>query len=992
MAKTRRAGSSSQIPGKDSRLKKNDMSSDLGGSGTAFRNGFIEHEYNSTLQGWSGLNIYEKMRKSDAQVQASLLVMELPIRSTEWFIEPAVDENNNVTPEAQEIADFVHEALFERMSIAWDDYLHEVLTCLPFGHSVFEKVYDADDEHVWIDKLASRKQSTIQKWQTADGGAGITQQLSAPMTSGPNEGKHMVSIPAQKLLVFTINREGDNLEGTSVLRSAYKHWYIKDSLYKFDSVKHERQGIGIPMLKLPAKATDADKREAKLILARLRANEQQGVVLPEGFTLEYADTKAGTNSDMKWSVEHHNAMIAKNVLAMFMEIVTGEGGSRALSEDQSDFFLLALEAVARMIDEVHSRYLIPELVSLNYPNAITFPRLAHKKLGNVDYQRIMTALSTGSAAGIIDPDFDLEVWARKLMDLPAKMSPEAKAEIQQEEADAGLMDPLGLEDEEDIVEVDEDGEPIEDEEIEEIQATETRFFAMHDGVYAFHEGDWMEHDGQEFRIVSEATKKKISEALKRRGGRSRIRVDKENLRQEKSPVRKARAARVSKRVKALKQKARSAKNIAAKKRVGQAIRALNARIKAADPVVHVHPMHAPDPVYQAYSSIFDNKRIIALQNSVRRDDLPAIRSKGFRFNDFEDEAWRGLTFAERKVNLTSLKKAMQKAEADLTTSMGEVTEKMKEDLLEQVKKAVDNNDIAAVGKIKAKYTGELAGALTDVQKQMFDIGKTGAAAEMAVKAPATLGEVKGVMRVGNDKLVEKLAADMENAAAQAVTQAAAKRGGSITQTGVAEAVGAAGASIDRIIEQAAQLRTLTLTGALNLGRASIFERFPELIYGFQFSAILDDKTTDTCLSLDGRVVAAGSPDFYTYAPPRHYNCRSIWVEILNEEEFKPEFDDIPASVPDNATIDVHKEMKAPEVKAGSAAARVLREELEDRRAKVEDLEASGKFPNRLASHKKRIAELEGQVGEEEFTDGAFDLQVRAILRADGIRFTDEHAG
>jgi predicted transcriptional regulator YdeE len=76
-----------------------------------------------------------------------------------------------------------------------------------------------------------------------DGQPGITQQLDAPLTTGPNKGQSNVSIPAQKLVIFTHRREGDNYEGRSSLRSAYKHWFFKDTLYRLDGIRHERQGV-----------------------------------------------------------------------------------------------------------------------------------------------------------------------------------------------------------------------------------------------------------------------------------------------------------------------------------------------------------------------------------------------------------------------------------------------------------------------------------------------------------------------------------------------------------------------------------------------------------------------------------------------------------------------------------------------------------------------------------------------------------------------------
>lgn len=87
------------------------------------------------------METYDKMRRSDAQVSAVLLAMELPIRSAYWYIDPAKDENGEVSDFDKQVADFVQEAIFERLHDGWDNKLREILTMLPFGFSVFEKVY-----------------------------------------------------------------------------------------------------------------------------------------------------------------------------------------------------------------------------------------------------------------------------------------------------------------------------------------------------------------------------------------------------------------------------------------------------------------------------------------------------------------------------------------------------------------------------------------------------------------------------------------------------------------------------------------------------------------------------------------------------------------------------------------------------------------------------------------------------------------------------------
>ena len=137
------------------------------------------------------MEMYDRMRRSDAQVSAVLLAMELPIRNAFWDIEPAKNDDDEVTDEYQEQADFIKENLFERMQDGFDAKLREILTMLPFGFSIFEKVYVSDGERVWLDKLGFRKQPTITRWTTSARLPGITQLLPTPSPSGEFE----VSIP-----------------------------------------------------------------------------------------------------------------------------------------------------------------------------------------------------------------------------------------------------------------------------------------------------------------------------------------------------------------------------------------------------------------------------------------------------------------------------------------------------------------------------------------------------------------------------------------------------------------------------------------------------------------------------------------------------------------------------------------------------------------------------------------------------------------------------
>lgn len=71
------------------------------------------------------------------------------------------------------------------------------------------------------------------------------------------------------------------------------------------------------------------------------------------------------------------------------------------------------------------------------------------------------------------------------------------------------------------------------------------------------------------------------------------------------------------------------------------------------------------------------------------------------------------------------------------------------------------------------------------------------------------------------------------------------------------------------------------TEVLNKGRVAAFNESP-VVQGYEYSAILDDVTTEVCRGLDGKQFAKGTEP----VPPMHFNCRSVLVPIIIGEEFE----------------------------------------------------------------------------------------------------------
>jgi hypothetical protein len=376
-------------------------------------------EYLSALRFPDDISIYEKMGRSDAQVKAILLMLSLPIRSTQWFIRPK-DESSK----AKKIANFVEECLFGDygigLQLGFDDFIRNVTTMFQFGHSIFEKVFEVKKGQYKWKKFAVRPQSTIYDIYYDD--VGDLKSIDQYMI---NNNWQTVNIPVSKLLFFSHDMTQGNVRGNSVLRAAYKHWKIKDYLYKIVNIGIERNFVGTPVLTLPENYTTEDKELADQIVTTLRSSEYGGVRLPDGFVLEMFEGKR-TLADVQPYIDHQDLAITKAIVAQFMNLGSGNStsGSFALSSDQSEMFLMMLDSAAKNICNIVNCHAIPELVRYNFASNL-FPILSFKPMNST---KLINSLKTLVDGKMILPDDDLEVYIRDMLDLPEQNPAQSREE------------------------------------------------------------------------------------------------------------------------------------------------------------------------------------------------------------------------------------------------------------------------------------------------------------------------------------------------------------------------------------------------------------------------------------------------------------------------------------------------------------------------------------------------------------------------------------
>jgi phage gp29-like protein len=387
----------------------------FGGSGVGYLlTNLGADEYLPELSFPRSIAVYTRMRRSDATVQALELAITLPIRATDWDVRPASDD-----PTSKEAADLVYDNLFGGMTHTFDDFLRDALLALFYGFVVFEKVFEERDDYIVWRKFAPRHPQTIERFLFDETGglAGIRQ-----VGFDPQGRFRRVDIPIDKLLVFIWRRELGNPYGVSVLRAAYKHWFLKDLAYKLQAIALERWAVGIPVGKVPTGTSEQDKQTFLQMLEAMRGHERAAMVLPEDYSVELIGAEAGQRANQAFveAIQHHDTMIVKSVLAQFLNLGTGDVGSWALSRDHSQLFLMGLNSVAQWFADHINRYAIPQLCRLNFGEDFTnFPELTFADLRLVLQREVLAeAISKLVQTGILTPDRSLQEWVRDVFDLP----------------------------------------------------------------------------------------------------------------------------------------------------------------------------------------------------------------------------------------------------------------------------------------------------------------------------------------------------------------------------------------------------------------------------------------------------------------------------------------------------------------------------------------------------------------------------------------------
>jgi len=242
------------------------------------------------------------------------------------------------------------------------------------------------------------------------------------------------------------------------------------------------------------------------------------------------------------------------------------------------------------------------------------------------------------------------------------------------------------------------------------------------------------------------------------------------------------------------------------------------------------------------------------------------------------------TSYEKKVNFAEIKFALDSADLNVMTDTKPIFEKIAYDVIDQIerKKILDKQKIDMVDGIKINHLKDLKLALKKTFREVFLRGKSEARTEVNKKDMAK--------PLASDKFLEMLeketfsfVGDWQYDISKRVRQtliAAIKDGRPLSDVTEEILQTITGESNKTRIERFARTKH---TEIYNKGRLEYFKD-SGVVAAYQYSAILDDRTSDICADLDGKIFSDGSEP----VPPLHFYCRSTLVPITKYEDFTPD--------------------------------------------------------------------------------------------------------
>ena len=408
--------------------------------------GYVREEFLTELTGLVGMRTYRQMRDNDPVIGACLFAIEMLLRNVTWRVQPADD-----SPDATWAAEFARTCLFEDMDMTWSMTLAEILTMLTFGWAYFEMTMKYrngyqppqqlddvpfmpsryDDGLLGFGKVSIRAQETLLRWEFDTSGGLMGMHQLDPFTG------RLAYIPYEKALLFRPTSWKANPEGRSILRNAYRPWYLKNNLENIEGIGIERDLAGLPIAYVPAQTmspkASADEQAQlaaiKRIVRNVRVDEQHGIVFPSLYDVnghplykfELLSSAGSKQFDTNAVIQRYDLRISQSMLADMIFLGHEAVGSFALASSKTNILSTSLGGYLIAIADIVNRRMVPFLWRVNALPEALMPCFVHGDVESVDLAELGGFVQQYAQAGF--DVLDLESYLRQAAGLPEKSRP-----------------------------------------------------------------------------------------------------------------------------------------------------------------------------------------------------------------------------------------------------------------------------------------------------------------------------------------------------------------------------------------------------------------------------------------------------------------------------------------------------------------------------------------------------------------------------------------
>lgn len=361
---------------------------------------------------WGYRKIDEMLR--DDQVKAATMFKQNAVIATGWTIKSPEGQSDDWEPTA-----FCKEVL-ESIKGSFDSVLSEILSAIPYGHSLTETIWAERDGHLVIESLKTRHPHGIT----------FVQDVHGNVTGIKQNGKDLTE---EKYIRWAYDGRFANPYGRTDLSAAYRGWWGKTNAYKWLAMLLERMGIPpIYAMYDPEVFTREKAGDVQTLLAKMRSASTAAIPRPSPESLDFWSTeiKGEVSGVFVPALSMYNTDIARGILMPGLLGATPETniGSFARAQVHFDVFLLVVERIRRELSNlvVQDQIIVP-LCEVNFGVLDAYPQFDFNPLTDEVRTELLTTWGQLVSASAVTNTIDDEKHIRSQLKFPP-LSAEAEAQ------------------------------------------------------------------------------------------------------------------------------------------------------------------------------------------------------------------------------------------------------------------------------------------------------------------------------------------------------------------------------------------------------------------------------------------------------------------------------------------------------------------------------------------------------------------------------------